>query len=416
MTKVTVAMLGARRHYALPRVLHEAGLLERFYTDNYMGNKPWLEAALNAIPPWCRPGGVQRWLERKDTVLPPEKAISFEGLGLWYAWALRYVRGSMQREKVCCEVARRFNQRVLAAGLGDAGVVMGFDGAALELFEAARRQGKRCIVEQTIAPVRIQHELLIEEWRRWPGWQPGLDGVNYPNLLSEREEAEWGLADLIVAGSEFVAEGLRTCGVPTERIRVVPYGVDSGRFQPIGRSNRSGPLRVLFAGEVGLRKGAPYLLDALRLLDSGTVEARFAGGISLAPSKLAAYDGAARFLGAVPRSAMAELFAWADVFVLPSICEGSAVVTYEALASGLPVICTPNAGSVVRDGVDGFIVPIRNPEGLAEALRRYHEDRDLLTAHQAAALQGRERLGLGRYREDLVQVIEGLATVACQIM
>jgi glycosyltransferase involved in cell wall biosynthesis len=65
-------------------------------------------------------------------------------------------------------------------------------------------------------------------------------------------------------------------------------------------------------------------------------------------------------LGPIPRSEIVDQFAWADVFLLPSICEGSATVTYEALACGLPVVCTPNTGSVVRDGVDWFIVPVRD--------------------------------------------------------
>jgi glycosyltransferase involved in cell wall biosynthesis len=75
---------------------------------------------------------------------------------------------------------------------------------------------------------------------------------------------------------------------------------------------------------------------------------------------------------------VAQHYAWADVFLLPSISEGSAGVCYEALAAGLPVITTPNAGSVVRYGVDGFVVPIRDPEAIAEQLLRLARDRELL--------------------------------------
>jgi glycosyltransferase involved in cell wall biosynthesis len=70
----------------------------------------------------------------------------------------------------------------------------------------------------------------------------------------------------------------------------------------------------------------------------------------------------------VTRQEVRRHYQWADVFVFPSLCEGSAMVTYEALAAGLPVITTPNAGSVVRDGVDGFIVPIRDAEAIAAKL------------------------------------------------
>ncbi len=91
--QVTVALLGARRHYAVPRLLHEAGFLDRFFTDSYIGNKPWLEAGLRAIPAGAKPRAVQRWLGRKDDVLPPEKVTSFERLGLWYGYARQRASG-----------------------------------------------------------------------------------------------------------------------------------------------------------------------------------------------------------------------------------------------------------------------------------------------------------------------------------
>ena len=70
---------------------------------------------------------------------------------------------------------------------------------------------------------------------------------------------------------------------------------------------------------------------------------------------------------------MKELYAWANVFVLPSICEGSAMVTYEALSWGLPIITTYNTGSIVRDNIDGFIVPIRDSQAIANKLMHlYH--------------------------------------------
>ena len=64
----------------------------------------------------------------------------------------------------------------------------------------------------------------------------------------------------------------------------------------------------------------------------------------------------------------------ADVFVFPSLFEGSAVVTYEALACGLPSVVTPNAGSVVRDGLEGFVVPPRDVEALAARMEQLGDD------------------------------------------
>jgi glycosyltransferase involved in cell wall biosynthesis len=82
--------------------------------------------------------------------------------------------------------------------------------------------------------------------------------------------------------------------------------------------------------------------------------------------------------GPVPRAEIARHFVWADVFLLPSVCEGSATVVYEALAAGLPVVTTPNAGSVVRDGIDGFVCPCGDAESICEKIEVLGRDRNLV--------------------------------------
>lgn len=408
--KVAVAMLGARRHYAVPRLLHEAGLLERFFTDSYIGNKPWLEAVLRSVPRRLAPRPVQRWFGRKDAVLPPDKVASFEALGLWYAWGRMRARGYSETQEVSREAARRFASRIIRNGLGQAPVVWGFDSASLELFRAAKARGRHCVLEQTILPDELGSRLMREEFARWPGWQLGSDIPEFDHPTIERARQEWELADCIVAGSPFVRSGLEQCGVPAGKIHVVPYGVDVDRFSPVQRRgrDRSEPLRVLFVGEVGLRKGVPDLLHALAKLGRERVQARFAGWVALASSQTTPFSDVATFLGPVPRVRIPDLYRWADILVLPSIVEGSAAVTYEALLSGIPVVTTPNAGSIVADGVNGLVVPIRAPDELAKAIGHYVFDSDLLAKHQSACLEGRAHAGLARYRTDLMAVIRSL--------
>jgi glycosyltransferase involved in cell wall biosynthesis len=102
---------------------------------------------------------------------------------------------------------------------------------------------------------------------------------------------------------------------------------------------------------------------------------------------------------------MADHYAWADVFLLPTICEGSATACYEALAVGLPVVTTPNAGSVVRDGVDGFVVPIRESEAIVERLERLAEDRDLVDRMSTDALVRASEFTLAKYGERLITAL-----------
>lgn len=410
---VTVAMLGARMHYAVPRLLHEAGLLERFYTDSYAGNKPLLRAGLRALPAGLSSAEVRRWLGREDRRLAPDKVISFEWLGLRYAFARRRSRNVMYQEALSVDTARRFNTAILQSLEQLHGVIWGFNSAALELFEAAKAAGATCVLEQTILPRRLESSLLAVEADKWPGWQPGFSVPANGGLLAEREEREWQLADWIVAGSDFVRDGLIACGVAPGKIRTIPYGVDVSRFPPPDvREHRRGPLQVLFVGEVGLRKGGPGLLEALRRLGPDKVQARFAGLVALDPEKLAPYRDVATFLGPVPRSDMAHAYRRADVYALPSIVEGSATSTYEALLSGLPLVVTPNTGAIICGGDAGQLVPAGDVDAIAEALERYCEDRALWARHREGAIVMREEASAERYGRDLTQFIRDIqATV-----
>jgi glycosyltransferase involved in cell wall biosynthesis len=102
------------------------------------------------------------------------------------------------------------------------------------------------------------------------------------------------------------------------------------------------------------------------------------------------------------------MYHWADALVGPSICEGSVLVSYEALACGLPVITTPNAGSVVRDGRDGFVVPIRDSDAIGDCLNRLLVNRELLTAMSVSALERSREFTLERYGERLIELLTSI--------
>ena len=118
--------------------------------------------------------------------------------------------------------------------------------------------------------------------------------------------------------------------------------------------------------------------------------------------------GISNFLGHVPRGRIHKEFQQADVFVLPSLAEGSAEVTYEAIAAGEPVVTTRAAGSIVRDDVEGRIVPGRDPEALADALEQLVEDRSARDRMAHAARERARDYTWERYGERLVTALKGL--------
>jgi len=374
-------------HYAVPRIFHQAGRLERLYTD-FSANQGW-PRIFNLLPGSARPPSVQRLLGRVPKGIPQEKIAAFNLLGLRYAQKLRRRRTPDERTAAFLWSGKLFGKKVLAHGFGNAGAVYTFNTAGMEILQAARRQGLQAVTEQTIAPKQVEMELLQQEQVAYPAWEPdgGLD-AHAPELAA-RELAEWQAAESILCASEFVREGVARCGGPAEKCVIVPYGVDISEVRSQKSEVRNRPLRVLTVGAVGLRKGSPYVLAAAKQLQ-GKAEFRMVGGIGVLPEAEAALRGHLELTGSVPRARMADHFAWADIFLLPSLCEGSATVTYEAMAHGLPVICTPNTGSVVRDGVDGFIVPIRNAAAIATRLEQLAAD---VALREYLSANARERAG-----------------------
>ncbi len=396
-----VAQIGARRHYAIPRMLHARGLLDHFVTD--ICAVKGLPRCLRWIPQHLRPAGVKRLLGRIPHGVPRELISAFTNFGREYARRRGSARTPAQATAAHLWAGKMFCERVIRRGLGGAAGVYTFNSAGLELLEHARARGLRTVMEQTIAPMRIERELLLAENEKFPGWQ---NPVSEDALLAEfmdREEAEWAQADLILCGSGFVRDGVAQCGGPAARCAVVPYGVDA-TFEIPNRPAHDGPLRVLTAGEVGLRKGSPYVLAAAKLLGD-RARFRMVGSISLRPPILEQFTGHLELTGPVPRSEILAHYEWADVFLLPSLCEGSATATYEALACGLPVIVTPNTGSIVRDGQDGFVVPIRDPEAIAAKLDLLARDRGLLQGMSRHARASAREATLSSYAHRLHQAL-----------
>jgi glycosyltransferase involved in cell wall biosynthesis len=392
-------------HYAVPRTFHRAGRLERLYTD-VCASRGWARF-VSGLPAAIAPAALRKLAGRRPAGVPDDRITTFDALGIGYALRLRAARSRADETRAHVWANERFCRDILREGFPDGAGIFAFNGAGLELLRAARSLGRRAVMEQTIAPLRLEMRLMAEERDAHPGWEHAR-GDDAAESLCRREEAEWREADTILCGSDFVRAGIAAAGGPVERCKVVPYGVDSSAYAQVRRPVRDGqPLRVLMAGALGLRKGAPYLLEAAKVMDKDA-QFRAVGPIGIEPCALEDFARYVQVIGPVPRAEMAGHYAWADVFVLPSLCEGSATVTYEALAAGLPVVCTPNAGSVVRDGIDGFIVPARDAATIAERLRLLQRDRELLARMGERARESRGANSEHAYGARLLGAIDGV--------
>jgi glycosyltransferase involved in cell wall biosynthesis len=398
---VVVAQLGARMHYAVPRLLDRAGLLERLYTD-ICAVKGW-PAALQLIPRPLRPAGVQRLLGRDPQGIPEARITAFTSFGFEYARRYARARTTDERNAAYLWSGREFGRLVVQRGFGRAKAVYVFNSAGLEILQAARQRGLKGIVEQTIAPRSVEWALLKDEAQRFPGWEAPTARDAMMEDYCAREAAEWTAADLVLCGSEFVRDGIIGCGGDPAKCVVVPYGLEQTAVAAPKLKRREGPLRVLTVGAVGLRKGSPQVLVAARKLGA-RAEFRMVGAVQVLQEAERALRAHAQLTGVIPRADVAAQYAWADVFLLPSLCEGSATATYEAMFHGLPVICTPQTGSVVRDGLDGFIIPARDGEVIAEKLALLADKPALLAELSENARSRSTDFTLEKYGERLLAV------------
>ena len=383
--KFLAVQTGARRGYAVPLILERAGMLERFYTDYCadVGLGRWLTAGRHL------PGVGGRLGRLAGRRLPPEirgKTRAFApplGPGEFVAQP----RDSTAAFRRAFLRQRRWTERLAQAGFGEATHLFSMLNEAGVLINRAKDRGMRVVCEVYIL---ISTERRLERERReFPGWEPDA-----PDYAAVRQElgGDFGMlarSDLLICPSEAVRADLTEhWGVALERTALVPYGMNPAwlELSPAPR-----PGRVLFVGTADLRKGIHYLALAAEKLKGRGVgcEFRVAGNVSATVAAQPACKHLT-FLGRVPRDRVREEFRAADVFVLPSLAEGSAEVTYEALASGVPVVTTAAAGSVVRDGVEGRIVPARDAEALAEAVAGIVGNR-ALRAGMAAAARERAR-------------------------
>jgi glycosyltransferase involved in cell wall biosynthesis len=288
--------------------------------------------------------------------------------------------------------------RRAAKHLNPCDVVVAWSGVGAPAFRKARAWRALRVCERGSSHIREQEEILAEEHRLqgvpWTAW-----GEAGRRLDLDDYEA----ADVISIPSLFVKRSFLRRGFSEHRLLHSPYGVDLHQFEP--GPTPPGPPRVAFAGSIGLRKGVTYLVDGFRRASLPDSELWIIGGATSESEHLLGQLGSnVRLWGHVPQTRLAELYAQCSVFVLASVEEGMALVQAQALASGLPLICTTNTGGedLLRMSLPpdanpepfafgglcypaGYVVPIRHPEAIACALRDLFEVPGRVMAMRTAA-------------------------------
>ena len=285
--------------------------------------------------------------------------------------------------------------------------VYAYEDGAAECFRAAAKCGFTRIYDLPIGYWRAGHAIYDEEKAREPAWACTLSGTRDSAAKLARKDEELQLANAVIVASSFTKSTLAFSPSPAREVEVIPYGAPSSIAErSLGTNN--GKLRVLFAGALGQRKGLSYLLRAINMTRAGVELTLIGRKISELCDPLNEAVKQHRWIPSLPHSEMLREMARHDVFVFPSLFEGFGLVILEAMSQGLPVITTAHTAGpdIIRDGEDGFIVPIRDPAAIAEKLDKLASDRALLRDMMAAAQATAARFTWEAYRVGLVNAVK----------
>jgi len=354
--------LGAREHYAVPRALQLSGLLDEFITDL------WSKRLRDRFHPS---------LARAQVTAPNISALTFElkaqATGI-NGWNLITQRNEWFQQRALDHL-----QKQPANGTR---TVFAYSYAAERIFKFARERGWRTVLGQIDpGPAEEQRIAHLHEEAQQNHWQPA------PEEYWNSWRKECALADQIVVNSSWCSEALLSEGIPAETIRVVPVAYEptpeSIAFQreyPTAFTAER-PLRVLFLGQINLRKGIGQLFDAVNLLAGENVEFWFVGPVQIdIPPEI---KDRVKWFGVVPRSEVDKYYKDADVFIFPTLSDGFGLTQLEAQSWKLPVVASRYCGDVVSDGVNGVVLEEVSGRAIAQELLKFLHSPETLNVMSA---------------------------------
>lgn len=265
-------------------------------------------------------------------------------------------------------------------------IFIGWSGMSLHAIRAAKKNKMITIVERGSTHIEYQDEILQEEYRRF-----GIKFFVHPAVI-EKELQEYEEADYISVPSLFVKKTFLEKKIPEGKLIMNPFGASSF-FKPGEKKDdlQDKKFKIVYLGTLSIRKGLIYLFEALHLLSipENEFEVLFIGSVEkqLEPFIEKFKKANWKFYGHINHYELPQYLSQVDVGVQPSLEEGLSMVIPQLLACAVPMIVTPNTGgeNIVTDGYNGFIIPVRSPQAIAEKIELlYHDKQKLLAMKQNA--------------------------------
>ncbi len=395
------------------RALMEAGVLDAFVTTYVFRRDGWIAAALKRLPHSTGERLGRQFSRRAIDQVDARLIHAYPMWELARTAAMQIARGPIAADMAWDCLSHRFDRLIARRYVPRTEAVHAYEYTALEAFRRAKAEGVARVLYLPSLDSRRFEEILRRERKDWPelaGPNDAYFDAKFERRYARRRE-EIDLADVIVTNSAMTAKSHIAAGADPSKFLAVPLAapppIEAVRS---ARNANSAPLVALWAGPFSLRKGAHYLLEAWQNLNAGDAARLDIFGAIAVPDRVLAKAGdGVRFHGSVPQTDLFRAYETADVLVFPTLSDGFGMVVAEAMAHGLPVITTDQAGaaSFVTPHHNGLLVPAGDARTLADALRWCLDNRVRLAEMRHHALEtARHRQWLD-YRRELVATLDG---------
>lgn len=374
--KVALSTIGKFHSFDLARQMHKRGALAVVYSG-------------------------YPWFKLRSEGLPRQSVKTFPYLHAPY---MRFAPSFAPARRLWEWQDKIWFDRYVSHNLASCDIFCGLSGSGLQTGRVAKSRGAKYVCDRGSTHIRVQDRILREECDRQDIPFSGID----PKVI-EREEAEYESADVVTVPSTFALNTFVECGVPRQKVRLCPYGVDLRTFHSCGPTKEN-DFHVLFVGAIAVRKGVSYLFEAFRQLECGHKRLTLVGTTSPEMERTVMKmreNPRITFAGHVAQPRLKEIMSTSHVMVLPSVEDGFGLVMAQAMACGCPVIASQNTGAydLFTHGKEGFLVPTRDSAAIAKRLQQIADDSELRVSMSRAASERVKSLGgWEQYGETMYQI------------
>lgn len=410
--RIAVFHPGTQHSWQTSLALQQLGLLEFYATSIFYQPDRWPYRVERYLPGRLAKRAHAEFGRFSHPTLDPA-LVRTAGVAEWLE---RIAKRSGART-----LARRidaFGNRQFAAGLRSeiqstkSFGLWGYSGSSRDAFKAAEGYGRLRILDRTIGDWRVYNELMDAVHQDY-GEFFLPSGYRIGQAQIDRDDEEYSLADVILAGSPFAADTVRRSAADTaarERVRVLNYCYDEFLFSslpPPRLTPRDAPVRFVFLGQAGPRKGIHLVLKVFDRIPKSAATLTIVGDLQVPPAVFARYANRVSYQATVARRDVPAFLSAADVLLFPSYFEGSALSLLEGLASGVALIQSTHAGVGVTPET-GLMLPDLSEESLHAAIMTAIEDRTRLASWRMAAQAEAKRYAFDGYRERIAALLAGL--------